>query len=310
VGTLDTLVRVPSALANALGLDPGLNPDSTITLNTSLMNLDRSGTQDANKYDLMKVTAHEIDETLGGGSGLEGLANGDPIGNSRIRPLDLFRYASAGARSFDTQATTQAFFSIDGGNTMLARFNQLASGDYGDWYSPGGQTPQVQDAFDTKGSKPNLNVELRRLDVLGYTPVAPTALSLTPPAVQNFALGVSTAFDLGSVTNGNGPFAVTVNWGDGSANTTSYVNDPGSLGTQNHTYDSAGVYTPTISVTDFTSQTGSTNFSVLSSKPDVAVVAGNVVVTGTDGSDSITVAVNGSNCRFTDPRCRRSSGRD
>src|SRR5206468_1448844 len=91
-GTVDTDVRVATALANALGLDPGVNPDSTVTLNTSAMNLDRTGPQDANKYDLMAAAAHEIDEALSRGSGLDGLANGASISTIGISPADLFRY--------------------------------------------------------------------------------------------------------------------------------------------------------------------------------------------------------------------------
>src|SRR6185295_9268981 len=62
------------------------------------------------------------------------------------------------------------------GNTHLAQFNQDAGGDFGDWYSPGGQTPQIQDAFATAGSAPVLGVELRVLDVLGYHRVTPSLL--------------------------------------------------------------------------------------------------------------------------------------
>jgi Divergent InlB B-repeat domain len=51
----------------------------------------------------------------------------------------------------------------------LARFNQTQGGDFQDWYSPGGQTPQVQDAIGTRGATPVLGTELRALDVIGYT---------------------------------------------------------------------------------------------------------------------------------------------
>jgi len=53
--------------------------------------------------------------------------------------------------------------------------------DFGDWYSPGGQTPQAQDAFATPGARPNLGVELTVLDVIGYHLIssAPTLQSIT-----------------------------------------------------------------------------------------------------------------------------------
>jgi len=155
---------ITTALNKALGL--GISPndptnDSTISLNTSIMNLTRTGI-DPTKYDLQTVVSHEIDEALGTSSG---------VGTSAINPMDLFRYTQAGARTFTT-AGDDAYFSIDG-TTQLARFNQDSSGDYGDWWSVNGtQTPEVQDAFGTPGATPSLGVELTALDVVGYDLVA------------------------------------------------------------------------------------------------------------------------------------------
>ena len=108
---------------------------------------------------------------------------------------DLFRYGpsvtlsngniQAGPRSFDTNAGTQAFFSINGGYTDLAQFNQQDTGDFNDWVTfdspppgfpnnPAILVPQVQDAFATPGTEPVLGVELTVLDALGYTPVTTT----------------------------------------------------------------------------------------------------------------------------------------
>ena len=86
-------------------------------------------------------------------------------------------------RSYNLSPNTNAEFSIDGGANDLARFNQTGGGDFSDWYSPPNRpapaaplyAPQVQDAFQTPGAAPNLDVELTRLDVLGYT------LNLNPP---------------------------------------------------------------------------------------------------------------------------------
>jgi hypothetical protein len=99
-----------------------------------------------------------MDEVLGLGSALPSLT--DPF------PEDLFRYDSSGNRNFTTSGD-DAYFSLDGTN-LLARFNQDSSGDYGDWWSIGSHTPQVQDAFATPGATPNLGVELTALDVVGY----------------------------------------------------------------------------------------------------------------------------------------------
>src|SRR5262249_18822012 len=231
--------------------------DGTITLNTSICNLDRTSVQDPNKFDLQSVTSHEIDEILGFGSVIGGpsVMNGDPVPTGRGQPDDLFRYDQNGNRTFDTQLATQAYFSIDGGTTRLARFNQAGGNDWGDWYSPGGQTPQIQDAIGTRGATANLGVELRRLDILGFTPIAPTGPTVTAAADQTAVEGASKSIDLGSFADPNAaPWGIVVNWGDGSANTSFFTNSAGALGSKSHTFAEEGDYTVTVTVTDFTSQ--------------------------------------------------------
>jgi len=141
-------MSVKTANLRAIGL-PGSSGlpggyDGIITLNTALMNLSRS-TNDPSKFDLMAATAHEIDEVLGLASALP-----NPSFNSPL-PEDLFRFDSSGHRSL-TASGDDAYFSIDGGATLLARFNQTSGGDYGDWWSVGLHEPQVQDAFLTRGA--------------------------------------------------------------------------------------------------------------------------------------------------------------
>ncbi len=160
------------ANAVALGLTSG-SATGTIGLNTSICNLDRLSIN-PNKFDLLAVTSHEIDEVLGFASALNGLNNGNPTPTGPVWPDDLFRYNHAtthnGARSFNTSLSTQAFYSIDGGHTDLAQFNQSQNGDFSDWFSTAAHTPRVQDAFASPGATPNLGVELTRLNVLGYKP--------------------------------------------------------------------------------------------------------------------------------------------
>jgi hypothetical protein len=150
--------------------------DGYIYLNTSSMNLTRASI-DPSKFDLFAVTAHEVDEVLGLASALDGLANGAPSPTGDVKVMDLFRYDQNGNRSFDTSSSTQAWFSLDG-TTQLVRFNQTAPGDFHDWYSPGGQTPRVQDAFATQGATPNPGVELVALDVIGYHFLAPPVMAI------------------------------------------------------------------------------------------------------------------------------------
>ena len=141
-------------------------PDGDIYLNTALMNLTRTSINPS-KYDLFAVAAHEVDEVLGLSSALDNLNNGDPAPTGDVDSMDLFRYDQNGNRSFNTTLSSQAWFSLDG-KTQLVRYNQDASGDFHDWYSPGSQTPRIQDAFGTPGTTPNPTVELIGLDVIGY----------------------------------------------------------------------------------------------------------------------------------------------
>lgn len=168
--TNNTEMLIKSATQKALGLLAGnaAGSDGTISLNTSIMNINRVVAQNGSFYDLQAVAMHEIDEILGLGSTL-GLGVPSPF-DTYPSPEDLFRYNGSGARSYTTSSSATAFFSIDG-TTNLAQFNQSSGGDYGDWVTSGG--PKVQDAFGTPGSQPNLGVEIRALDVIGYTLASP-----------------------------------------------------------------------------------------------------------------------------------------
>lgn len=170
-------IAVKTANLRAIGINAAVASDGTISLKTSLMNLDRV-TIDPGKYDLMAVAMHEVNEVLGFGSGINSAFN--PF------PQDLFRYDAAGNRTYTT-AGDDAFLSIDGGVTKLARFNQNGGGDYGDFWSLGGHTPQVQDAFATPGATPDLGVELRNLDVIGYDRIG--AAAPEPGTLALVALG-------------------------------------------------------------------------------------------------------------------------
>ncbi len=156
-------IRVKTANLRAIGIT-GLNSglaggvDGIIGLHTSQLNLSRASTL-GTKGDLMSTVWHEIDEVLGLSCALDS-NSGDPL------PEDLFRYTSAGARSYTTSGD-DAYFSLDGTN-LLARFNQRAGVDYGDWWVAGTHTAQVQDASAINGKTPNPWVELTALDAIGY----------------------------------------------------------------------------------------------------------------------------------------------
>jgi hypothetical protein len=161
-----TLPDLRAVGETALGNNGG-GFDSTISLNTSIMNLSRTGTQNPTFFDLQAIASHEIDEAFGiGGTGsvIGQVIPGNPAGS-----MDLFRYSANGVRSFTTSSSATAFFSINGGATNLTNFNQAGGGsDFGDWKGVPG-SPQVQDAFSTPGVDINLGLnELTALDVVGY----------------------------------------------------------------------------------------------------------------------------------------------
>ncbi len=191
----NAIIYTTGPLLRALGfiVNPPGSFDTTISLNTSIMNLSRIGAQNPGFYDLQAVAMHEIDEALGiGGTGSE-LVGGTtgPVG-----PLDLFRYSAPGVRSYAQGTGIAPYFSINGGNNDLVHFNQVAGADYADWGNgviPGqgqGNTPaQVQDAFGSPGSQPNLGSnELIALDVIGWnlTPAGMAIEAVPEPSIVSF----------------------------------------------------------------------------------------------------------------------------
>ncbi len=162
-------IEVKTAQAWALGLNSGTSGENvgTVLLYTGIMNLSDAQT-DPNKYSLYSTVCHEVDEVLATGSALDQVFHGGDTASGPILPEDLFRYDYSGNRSYTTNANATSYFSINGTND-LAQFNQVNTGDFGDWYSyNGGITPEVQDAYATPDASPNLGVELRVIDVVGY----------------------------------------------------------------------------------------------------------------------------------------------
>lgn len=159
-----SLVWFTYAQCFALGFDCGAQGVRDISINLSLVDSNRADGIASNEYDMSAVALHEMDEFLGVGGPGSSVGTGYPV----LGIEDLFRYTSAGTRSYTT-AGDDAYFSIDGGSTMLARFNQNPGGDYADWWSVGAQTPSSQDAFGTPGVISNYHsAELVALDVVGW----------------------------------------------------------------------------------------------------------------------------------------------
>jgi hypothetical protein len=127
----------------------------------------------------VSVVEHAINEVLGGGASGSTLGTGNA--NTAFGGLDLYRYKSSGPTiadidstpSYTTNQSAVAGFSVDGGATGIAQFNQAGGGsDYGDFASVG--PCQIQDAFDC-GATPvfsKTSLEYLMLEAIGYDPVA------------------------------------------------------------------------------------------------------------------------------------------
>jgi hypothetical protein len=160
-------LNTPGAMAANGSVGTGGTFDGIVTVNSNQnFNLTRP-VGNSGQFDVMQSIQHEIDEVMGLGSILPSTT--DFTGNAAVRPQDMFRYSAPGFISLSSSGSISSYFSIDGGTTNLAAFNQNSGGDYGDWgASPG---PLVQLAFsnpntqsDVSGSSP----EGVNLDVIGY----------------------------------------------------------------------------------------------------------------------------------------------
>ena len=166
----------------ALGLTSGVTPPTyagTVAINTSATTPGSPGSSGA--YNFVPVVEHEIDEVLGLGSDVGG--TGLFVNPT---PEDLFRYSGTGARSYAPSTNcASAYFSIDGGVSNLAEFNNCSNGgDTGDWATTTA-APQVQDAFGTPGADPILGVEITALNAIGF--------ELVPEPVSIGLFGLSLA---------------------------------------------------------------------------------------------------------------------
>src|SRR5205807_5571359 len=90
---------------------------------------------------------------------------------------------------------------------------------------------------------------------------------VTAPADQSASEGTAQSFSLGSFSDlgaNDNPWAVDVDWGDGSPHTIFTQGSQGSLGSQSHTYANNGTapYTVTVKVTDKDGGFGTATFKV------------------------------------------------
>ena len=203
-----TISATPALLSVGLGLS-GYGPnlagyDGVIVLSSSEPLDYTNRTPTGGEYDATRVIEHEIDEVLGGGGqgstlnavascGLDNADNCNTMtdGNADLSfdmgPLDLYRYAcGSNTPSFTASSSANACLSVNGGTTDILQFNQLSSGDYGDFASsssgcPGCEFPSsaacpddVQDAFTCPNQAANETTsspEYQMMLSIGYDPI-------------------------------------------------------------------------------------------------------------------------------------------
>jgi hypothetical protein len=147
----------------------------------------RSGGQPAGTYDFYTAVEHETDEVLGTSSCITGSGNNPATITTSVNctnhlpanpavgvsAADLFRYSGSGTRSYLATANgTLAYFSINGGATNTASYNNQPTGnDYGDWSAGANRVQNAQGTPNTNG----FNItndggsEVLVLDAIGYT---------------------------------------------------------------------------------------------------------------------------------------------
>jgi sugar lactone lactonase YvrE len=187
------------ANARALGLSANTAVDSTLTFSNSIT-FEYTGAATGGEADFMDVAAHELDEALGIGSALTGVADNGSLPTD-FEAEDFFRYSAAGVRAITTNPSAVVYFSYDGGNTNVAQFNQSYSGqgdsglDRNDWiygnFGCPAATAYVQNAISCIGQAVGIGTppETTVLRTLGYDSSHPQTITFN--ALPGVTFGVS-----------------------------------------------------------------------------------------------------------------------
>ena len=176
-------INAPNCRAIALSSCAG-----TLTGNGSVNQtaLDGIVTVAANAYGNSAVTQHEINEVLGSGGWSTILGDPQTVnGLTTIAMLDPYRYSAAGTPSLTISTSATSYFSLNGGVTSIAGYNQSGNGDYGDLLS----NPCYVQSFSTcanPAAQTLSSPEGLSLQTLGYDPVStpePTSVVLLGSAL-------------------------------------------------------------------------------------------------------------------------------
>ena len=125
------------------------------------------------------------------------------------------------------------------------------------------------------------------------------APSVTPAAAQSVSEGTSASVALGAFADdpGDGPWSVTIDWGDGTPPSTRTTHSDGALAPEMHTYaEGPASFTVRVQVTDRSNLTGEASFTV--SVANVPPAAVTLVLAQPSIDEAGTATLSGS---FTDP---------
>lgn len=125
------------------------------------------------------------------------------------------------------------------------------------------------------------------------------APSVTPAAAQTVSEGTSASVALGAFADdpGDGPWTVTIDWGDGTPTTTRTVQSDGALGSETHTYaEGPASLTVRVQVTDRLALSGEASFAI--SVANVPPAAVGLVLAQPAIDEAGTATLSGS---FSDP---------
>ena len=205
---------VADAEAIAIGLSTATSATGSVGLSSAYAyTFDPSNRAEAGAHDAIGSLEHEISEVLGRLGWLGSYYSSSSTNTYSI--IDLFRYSPSG--TLDTSAN--AYFSVDGGKTLLTQFNDpTKGGDVADWV-PSLQGDSFGDNYSGTASLVT-QTDLTLLDVLGYHIASSTGPSISTidqvtasylaiyrtPISAALASSTAAAIDSGTIT-----LAATIN---------------------------------------------------------------------------------------------------